>query len=55
MDSSFISNGNNYDIEEYQVDNIPNNAVFAMKIKGDSMYNEKTGHIKDKADFSLLG
>lgn len=44
-----LNSSDNYDIEEYQVDNIPNNAVFAMKIKGDSMYNEKTGHIKDKA------
>lgn len=44
-----LNNSDNYDIEEYQVDNIPDNAVFAMKIKGDSMYDEEKGHIKDKA------
>lgn len=44
-----LNNSDNYEIEEYQVDNIPNSAVFAMKIKGDSMYNEETDHIKDKA------
>lgn len=44
-----LNNTDDYDMEEFQVDNIPNNAVFAMKIKGDSMYNEKIGHIKNKA------
>lgn len=44
-----LNNSDNYDMEEYQVNNIPSNAVFAMKIKGDSMYNEKNGHIKNKA------
>ena len=44
-----LNNSDNYDMEEYRVDNIPDNAVFAMKIKGNSMYNEETGHIKDKA------
>lgn len=44
-----LNNSDNYDMEEFRIDAIPDNAVFAMKIKGDSMYNEKTGHIKDKA------
>lgn len=38
-----------YYMEEFVVDNIPNEAVFVMKIAGDSMYNEKVGHIKSKA------
>lgn len=38
-----------YSMEEFVVDNIPNEAVFVMKIAGDSMYDEKTGQIKDNA------
>ena len=44
-----LSNESNYDMEEYTINNIPDKAVFAMKIKGDSMYDEKTGHIKEGA------
>lgn len=38
-----------YSMEEFAVDNIPNEAVFVMRIAGDSMYDEKTGQIKDNA------
>ena len=38
-----------YSMEEFVVDNIPNEAVFVMKIAGDSMYDEKTGQIKNNA------
>lgn len=38
-----------YSMEEFVVDNISNEAVFVMKIAGDSMYNKKTGQIKDNA------
>lgn len=38
-----------YSMEEFAVDNIPNEAVFVMRIAGDSMYNKKTGQIKDNA------
>lgn len=38
-----------YYMEEFVVDNIPNEAVFVMKIAGDSMYNEKTNQIKENA------
>ncbi len=38
-----------YSMEEFIVDNIPNEAVFLMKIAGDSMYDEKTDQIKDNA------
>lgn len=38
-----------YSMEDFIVDNIPNEAVFVMKIAGDSMYNEKTDQIKDNA------
>lgn len=44
-----LNNSDNYDMEEFRIDAIPDNAVFAMSIKGDSMYDEETGHIKDKA------
>lgn len=44
-----LNNSDNYDMEEFRIDTIPNNAVFAMGIKGDSMFDEETGHIKDKA------
>lgn len=30
-----------YSMEEFAVDNIPNEAVFVMRIAGDSMYNKK--------------
>jgi SOS-response transcriptional repressor LexA len=36
-------------MEEFIVDNIPNEAVFIMKIAGDSMYDEKTDQIKDNS------
>lgn len=35
----------NYSIEEYIVDNIPDEAVYAMKISGESMYDEKTDYL----------
>lgn len=38
-----------YTMEEFVVDNIPNEAVFVMKISGDSMYDKKTNQIKDGA------
>lgn len=38
-----------YSMEEFAVDNIPDKAVFVMKIAGDSMYNENTKQIKDEA------
>lgn len=38
-----------YSMEEFIVDNIPNEAVFVMEIAGDSMYDEKTNQIKDDA------
>lgn len=38
-----------YSMEEFIVDNIPNEAVFVMEIAGDSMYDEKTNQIKDNA------
>ncbi len=38
-----------YYMEDLVVDYIPNEAVFVMKIAGDSMYDEKTGQIKDNA------
>lgn len=38
-----------YSMEEFAVDNIPNEAVFVMRIAGDSMYNKKTDQIKDNA------
>lgn len=38
-----------YYMEDLIVDYIPNEAVFVMKIAGDSMYDEKTGQIKDNA------
>lgn len=38
-----------YYMEDFVVDYIPDNAVFVMKIAGDSMYDEKTGQIKDNA------
>ena len=38
-----------YSMEEFVVDNIPNEAVFVMNIAGNSMYNEKIGQIKDNA------
>lgn len=44
-----LNNSDNYDMEEFKIDTLPDNAVFAMSIKGDSMFNEETGHIKDKA------
>lgn len=44
-----LSYDSEYDMEEYIIDNIPNKAVFAMKIKGDSMYDKRTGHIKSGA------
>lgn len=44
-----LNNSDNYEIEEYRINNIPDNVVFAMKIKGDSMFNEEIGQIKDKA------
>lgn len=44
-----LNDSEDYDMEEYQINNVPNNAVFAMKIKGDSMYDENTDHIKEKA------
>ena len=34
-----------YSMEEFVVDNIPNEAVFVMKIAGDSMYDEKTDYL----------
>lgn len=40
---------NAYSMEEFIVDNIPNEAVFIMKIAGDSMYDEKTDQIKDNS------
>lgn len=44
-----LNNADNYDMEEFRIDTIPNNAVFAMGIKGDSMFDEEAGYIKDKA------
>ncbi len=38
-----------YYMEEFVVDNIPNEAVFIMKIAGDSMYDAETNQIKDNA------
>lgn len=40
---------NAYSMEEFIVDNIPNEAVFIMKIAGDSMYDEKKDQIKDNS------
>ena len=34
-----------YSMKEFVVDNIPNEAVFVMKIAGDSMYDEKTDYL----------
>lgn len=34
-----------YDMEEFVVDNIPDNAVFAMRISGESMNHKDTNHL----------
>lgn len=44
-----LGRDSNYIMEDYLIDNIPDNAVFAMKIEGNSMYNEETGYIKEQS------
>lgn len=38
-----------YGMENFIVDEVPDEAVFAMRIKGNSMYDESTGQIKEGA------
>lgn len=40
-----LGRDSNYYMDEFTIDNIPNNAVFAMKISGESMNNEKTNNL----------
>ncbi len=40
-----LGKDSNYHMEEYIIDNIPDNAVFTMKIEGESMYDEKTDYL----------
>lgn len=40
-----LGRDSNYYMDEFTIDNIPNNAVFAMKIFGESMNNEKTNNL----------
>lgn len=39
-----LNQDSNFDMEEYIIDNIPNNAVYAIKISGESMYSEITDY-----------
>lgn len=34
-----------YEMKEYIIDNIPDDAIFAMEISGESMYSEKTDYL----------
>lgn len=40
-----LGKDSHYHMEEYTIDNIPNNGVFTMKIVGESMYDKKTDYL----------
>lgn len=43
-----------YDMEEFVVDNIPDNAVFAMRISGESMNHKDTNHLIHTGSIVLI-
>lgn len=49
-----LGRDSNYDMEEYIVDNIPNEAVYAMEIAGESMNHENTDNLIHTGSIVLI-
>ena len=44
-----LGRDNSYYMDDFKIDSIPNEATFAIRIKGNSMYNKNIDQIKDNA------